>query len=53
MKSVVTRSATSIAIFGSRCSNAMLKASLPFTDTVTESRMRSIVLISGSLPSVP
>ena len=31
MKSVVTRSATSIAIFGSRCSNAMLKASLPFT----------------------
>ena len=53
MKRLVTRSATSIAIFGSRCSNAMLKASLPLTVTLTESRMRSIVVIRGSLPSVP
>ena len=51
MKSVVSRSATSIAIFGSVCSNATLNASLPFTETVIALRIFSIVLMSGSLPS--
>ena len=50
---MVRRSATSIAILGSRCSNSMLKASLPFTLTVIAPRIRSIVSMSGSLPSVP
>ncbi len=53
MKSVVRRSATSIAILGSRCSNSMLNASSPLTVTVTAARIRSIVLMSGSLPSEP
>ena len=53
MKSVVMRSATSIAILGSRCSNSIVNASLPFTVTVIALRMRSIVSMSGSLPSEP